>query len=311
MVATTQTHFGKVAVLMGGQSAERDISLLSGKAVLSALIKQGIDAYEVDVSKDIAYQLDVGEFDRAFIMLHGRGGEDGQIQGVLNSLELPYTGSDMTGAVLSMNKALSKKLWQQANLPTARFVHVDASTQAQSVIDALALPLFIKPVNEGSSIGMSKVTTLSALAPAISTALSFDKEVIAERWINGGEYTVAILGEQALPVIKLETPHGFYDFDAKYKANSTVYHCPSDLSDDDELQCQNLALNAFKALRMSGWGRIDVMRDSDGKFYLLEANSIPGMTNHSLVPMAAKQAGLSFEKLAMTILETSISKEAK
>ena len=304
------TDFGKVAVLMGGQSAERVISLRSGDMVLAALLTQGVDAHKIDVAKDVATQLSAGQFDRAFIILHGRGGEDGEIQGVLNSLAIPYTGSNITGAVLSMNKAISKDIWQQINLPTANFAHVDANTDPQSVIDQLGLPLFVKPVNEGSSIGMTKVVESAALVPAIQAALAYDKEVIAERWIDGEEYTVAILGEHALPVIRLKTPNDFYDFDAKYEANTTEYLCPAGLTEEDEALCQNIALKAFKVLRMQGWGRVDFMRDQDGQFYLIEANSIPGMTDHSLVPMAAKQAGLDFEQLVVKILETSMNKEA-
>jgi D-alanine-D-alanine ligase len=209
-----------------------------------------------------------------------------------------------------MNKALSKDIWQQINLPTASFAHVDNATDPQSVIDQLGLPLFVKPVNEGSSIGMTKVVKPLDLVPAIETALSYDKEVIAERWIEGGEYTVAVIQGVALPVIRLNTPNDFYDFDAKYEANTTEYHCPAGLSDDDEKRCQSIALSAFEALRMSGWGRIDLMRDQQGQFYLLEANSIPGMTDHSLVPMAAKQAGWSFEELVIKILETSLHEES-
>jgi D-alanine-D-alanine ligase len=306
----TVTDFGKVAVLMGGQSAERIISLRSGDMVLAALLSQGVDAHKIDVAKNVAAQLSAGQFDRAFIILHGRGGEDGEIQGVLNSLAIPYTGSNITGAVLSMNKALSKDIWQQVNLPTANFAHVGANTDPQSVIDQLGLPLFVKPVNEGSSIGMTKVVESAALVPAIQAALAYDKEVIAERWIDGEEYTVAILGEYALPVIRLKTPNDFYDFDAKYEANTTEYLCPAGLTEEDEALCQNIALKAFKVLRMQGWGRVDFMRDQDGQFYLIEANSIPGMTDHSLVPMAAKQAGLDFEQLVVKILETSMNKEA-
>ena len=307
----TAVNFGKVAVLMGGQSAERVISLRSGDAVLTALLNQGVDAHKVDVAQNVAAQLETGQFDRAFIILHGRGGEDGQIQGVLESLAIPYTGSNITGAVLSMNKALSKDIWQQAGLPTASFVHVDSVTAPESVIDELGLPLFVKPVNEGSSIGMTKVTQSLALPKAINDALVYDQEVIAECWIDGDEYTVGILGEQALPVIKLKTPNDFYDFDAKYQANTTEYICPAGLSKDAEAECQNIAMAAFKALRMQGWGRIDLMRDTHGQFYLLEANSIPGMTDHSLVPMAAEHAGLDFEQLVIEILKTSIDKEAK
>jgi D-alanine-D-alanine ligase len=309
-MTAAMNHFGKVAVLMGGRSAERTISLLSGEAVLAALQSQGVDAHKVDVGRDIAQQLAQGQFDRAFIVLHGRGGEDGEIQGVLNSLAIPYTGSDVTGAVLSMNKALSKDIWQQLKLPTASFCHVNKATDPQTVIDKLGLPLFIKPVNEGSSIGMSKVDKAVALKAAIDTALAYDTEVIAERWIDGEEYTVAILGQTSLPVIQLKTPNDFYDYDAKYEANTTEYLCPAGLSPEDEATCQTLALRAFEALRMRGWGRIDVMRDQAGQFYLLEANSVPGMTDHSLVPMAAKQAGLSFEQLVLQILSTSLNEGA-
>jgi len=307
----TMQKFGKVAVLMGGRSAEREISLRSGTAVLTALQSQGVDAHKVDVDRDIAEQLTQGQFDRAFIILHGRGGEDGEIQGVLNTLAIPYTGSDITGAVLSMNKALSKDIWQQLGLPTASFCHVNKDTDPQDVIDKLGLPLFVKPVNEGSSIGMTKVVKALDLKAAIDRALVYDKEVIAERWIDGKEYTVAVLTKVALPVIQLKTPNDFYDYDAKYEATTTEYLCPAGLSEEDEAECQDLALRAFEGLRMSGWGRIDLMRDKSGQFFLLEANSIPGMTDHSLVPMAAKQAGLSFGQLAIQILETSLDKELR
>ena len=300
------SDFGKVAVLMGGRSAERDISLNSGEAVLDALIAQGIDAHKVDVGLNVTEQLRAGHYDRAFVILHGRGGEDGEIQGALQSLAMPYTGSDMTGAVLSMNKQLSKQLWQQQGLPTAEFKQVTADSDVDEVAEAIGLPLIIKPVNEGSSIGMTKVNSVSALAKAIEQATKFDAEVIAERWIEGEEYTVSILGQTALPVIQLKTPHEFYDFEAKYQADTTEYLCPCGLSEHDESQCQQLALQAFNGLRMRGWGRIDFMRDNAGKFYLLEANSVPGMTDHSLVPMAAKAAGDNFEELVWKILETSM-----
>ncbi len=298
--------FGKVAVLMGGRSAERDISLLSGKAVLASLQAQGIDAHGVDVDDHIMAQLQDAQFDRAFIVLHGRGGEDGEIQGALNTINLPYTGSGITGAVLSMNKALSKVIWREAGLPTADFVQIQANPSPEVIIDKLGLPLFVKPVNEGSSIGMTKVTQSDALLPAITLAGHYDQEIIAERWIDGEEYTVAIVGDQALPVIRLKTPNDFYDFDAKYEANTTEYLCPAGLSDEDEQQCRALASQAFEALRMTGWGRIDLMRDKQGQFYLLEANSVPGMTDHSLVPMAAKQAGMSFDDLTQHILLSTI-----
>jgi D-alanine-D-alanine ligase len=305
-VVKSATEFGRVAVLMGGRSAEREISLKSGHAVLAALVEQGIDAHKIDVSVDVSEQLRAGKFDRAFVILHGRGGEDGEIQGLLQSIAMPYTGSDITGAVLSMNKMLSKQVWLQQGLPTAEYQQVTDESDVDALIDGLGLPLIIKPVNEGSSIGMSKVKSAVDLKAAIKLATQFDAEVIAERWIVGQEFTVAILGGDALPVIELKTPHEFYDFDAKYQANTTQYLCPCNLTEQDELQCQKIALQAFKALRMSGWGRVDFMRDQSGQFYLLEANSIPGMTDHSLVPMAAKQAGLSFADLVWRILENSM-----
>ena len=306
MNASTSHNFGRVAVLMGGRSAEREISLNSGEAVLTALLNQSIDAYKVDVEHHVAEQLTAGKFDHAFIVLHGRGGEDGEIQAVLQSLNIPYTGSDITGAVLSMNKMISKQVWLQQNLPTAAFERVTVNTDIDALVAKLDLPLIIKPVNEGSSIGMSKVNNADDLTEAIKVATEFDAEVIAERWIEGEEYTVAILGDTALPVIQLKTPHEFYDFEAKYQSNTTEYLCPCGLSEQDERACQNIAKHAFRALRMSGWGRIDFMRDQAGQFYLLEANSVPGMTDHSLVPMAAKQAGLSFDDLVLQILKQSM-----
>ncbi|NOQ93922.1 MAG: D-alanine--D-alanine ligase [Methylophaga sp.] len=302
----TASEFGRVAVLMGGRSAEREISLKSGHAVLDALLKQGIDAHKIDAGVDVSEQLRTGHFDRAFVILHGRGGEDGEIQAVLQSLDLPFTGSDMTAAVLSMNKNLSKQLWQHQGLPTAEFELVNADSDIEYLVSKLGLPIIIKPVNEGSSIGMTKVNSADDLKSAITLATEFDAEVIAEQWIHGEEYTVAILNDHALPVIQLKTPHEFYDFEAKYQSNTTEYLCPCGLSKQDEEHCQQIALQAFKGLRMSGWGRVDFMRDKTGQFYLLEANSIPGMTDHSLVPMAAKQAGLNFEQLVWAILETSM-----
>ena len=305
-IVTSPTEFGKVAVIMGGNSAERAISLKSGHAVLAALVNQDIDAHKVDSADNVMEQLQAGSFDRAFIILHGRGGEDGEIQGVLSSLSIPFTGSDMTGAVLSMNKMISKQIWLQQDLVTADFQQVTTESSLEALVDRLGLPLFIKPVNEGSSIGMSKVRSIDELKQAIALAQQFDAEVIAEQWIDGEEYTVAIVNGQALPVIQLKTPNDFYDFEAKYQSNTTEYLCPCGLSQQDEQQCQKLAIQAFDALRMKGWGRVDFMRDKNGQFFLLEANSIPGMTDHSLVPMAAKQADLNFESLVWHILETSL-----
>ncbi|WP_330110864.1 D-alanine--D-alanine ligase [Methylophaga thalassica] len=306
---SSAADFGRVAVLMGGRSAEREISLISGNAVLAGLQRKGIDAYGIDVSFDICQKIASGEFDRAFIVLHGRGGEDGEIQGFLQAVNLPYTGSAITASVLSMNKRLSKLAWIQQGLPTAIFMPVTEQTDTQALVDELGLPLIIKPVNEGSSIGMSKVNDIAELQQAIDLALKYDADVIAEQWIHGEEYTVAILDGEALPAIRLKTPHEFYDFDAKYHANDTEYLCPCGLDADVEQGMQDIAVKAFNALGMKGWGRIDFMRDSQGNLFLLEANSVPGMTDHSLVPMAAKHAGLSFEDLVWRILETSFKDE--
>ena len=298
-------EFGRVAVLMGGRSAEREISLISGKAVLAGLQRRGVDAYGIDVSFDICHQLSSGEFDRAFVVLHGRGGEDGEIQGFLQAINLPYSGSGVAASVLSMNKRISKNNWIQQGLPTAAYEQVNADSDAATLVRKLGLPLIIKPVNEGSSIGMSKVNTAEQLKAAINLALEYDADVIAEQWITGEEYTVAILDGEALPAIRLKTPNEFYDYEAKYQSNSTEYLCPCGLDQQSEQQMQQLALQAFDGLDMSGWGRVDFMRDGRGEFYLLEANSVPGMTDHSLVPMAAKQAGLDFDDLVWRILETS------
>lgn len=293
---------GRIAVLMGGRSAEREISLQSGQAVLTALLAQNVDAVAVDTEHNVTGQLQSGQFDGAVVMLHGRGGEDGEIQGVLTALGIPFTGSDMMGAALSINKQISKQLWLAQGLPTPDFEQVTTQTNPEELIARLGLPLVIKPVQEGSSLGMSKVNVVDEVMDAIKTACQFDSEVIAEKWITGAEYTVAILGDQALPVVRLTTPREFYDFEAKYTENTTEYACPCGLSAADEANCQALALKAFNGLRMRGWGRVDVMRDTAGDFYLLEANSVPGMTDHSLVPIAAKAAGLNFEAFVGRLL---------
>lgn len=309
MMQQDVTRFGRVAVLMGGRSAEREISLRSGQAVLHALREQAVDAHGVDVAADIAQQLLTGRFDRAFIVLHGRGGEDGEIQGLLRSLGIPFTGSDISAAVLSMNKRLSKYVWLQQGLPTPNFERIVADTDPEQLVEKLGLPLVIKPVNEGSSIGMSKVNNVADLQDAIAEAARFDADLIAEQWVDGAEYTVSILANEALPVIRLQTPREFYDFEAKYQANTTEYLCPCGLDAQAEVECKRLALQAFSALGMEGWGRVDVMRHHNGQFYLLEANSVPGMTDHSLVPMAAKAAGLDFGALCLSILQTTLEED--
>ncbi len=309
MMQQQATRFGRVAVLMGGRSAEREISLRSGKAVLRALKELNVDAHGVDVGTDVAQQLLTGRFDRAFIVLHGRGGEDGEIQGLLRSMGLPYTGSDISAAVLSMNKRLSKYVWMQQGLPTPDFEQILADTDPDYLIEKMGLPLVVKPVNEGSSIGMSKVNNRADLHEAIVEAARFDADLIAEQWVDGAEYTVSILANEALPVFRLQTPREFYDFEAKYQANTTEYLCPCGLDAQAEAECKRLALHAFNALGMKGWGRVDVMRHHNGQFYLLEANSVPGMTDHSLVPMAAKAAGVDFGTLCLSILQTTLEED--
>ena len=301
------TDFGKVAVLLGGHSAERDVSLNSGQAVLAALQQQGIEAEAFDPA--VRSIIELKNYDRAFIVLHGRGGEDGQIQGLLEWLNIPYTGSGVLASALGMDKAKTKQLWQGCNLPTAAYRLLDSQTDFKQVVDTLGLPLIIKPVHEGSSIGMSKVETLEQLQPAYAQAAVHDAVVMAEAWITGREFTVVILNGQALPVIRLQPPKdvAFYDYEAKYERNDTKYGIPSGLSDLEESDLQAIALRAFNAVGATGWGRIDAMQDEQGNFWLLEVNTVPGMTDHSLVPMAAKAVGHSFAQLCQLILQQTLA----
>ena len=305
-IVTDPSAFGKVAVLLGGLSSEREISLKSGQAVHAALLSQGVDAHAVDVGRDVLRVLAEGKFDRAFIVLHGAGGEDGTLQGALQILGLPYTGSGVLGSALGMDKVKSKQVWQGMGLPTPRYQVANTKTTAEGVMSDLGLPLIIKPSTQGSSIGMAKVEEAHALHSALQAAAEYDDEVLIEQWVQGAEYTVAVLGEQALPVIKLETPRTFYDYEAKYHANDTQYLCPCGLDAKTETAYQQLALKAFNALGCHGWGRVDLMVDEQGQAWLLEVNTVPGMTDHSLVPMAAKAANISFEQLVWRILETSL-----
>ena len=300
------SKFGKVAVLLGGKSAEREVSLDSGKAVLEALVRSGINAEAFDPQERSVTEL--VNYDRAFIVLHGRGGEDGQIQGVLDWLNIPYTGTPVQGSAIGMDKVKTKQIWQGSELPTAPYRLITADTNFNEVIDKLGLPLIIKPVHEGSSIGMSKVEKTEDFETALSKATTHDSIVMAEQWITGSEYTVVILNGEALPVIRLEPPKdvAFYDYEAKYKRNDTQYGIPSGLSDADEKHLKELALRAFQAVGASGWGRIDAMRDEQGNFWLLEVNTVPGMTDHSLVPKAAQAIGLNFDQLCLTILEQTL-----
>ena len=300
------TDFGKVAVLMGGLSAEREVSLKSGVAVLAALHSRGVDAHGVDVGRDIVSVLQAGCFDCAFIVLHGRGGEDGVMQGLLESLGLPYTGSGVLGSALSMDKIRSKQVWLAAGLPTPAFVRLDAYSDWAAVASDLGLPLAVKPVREGSSLGISRVTEMAGIEPAWRAAAAFDALVMVEPWIEGDEYTVSILDGEALPVIRLQAPGDFYDYAAKYEAEDTGYHCPCGLTADDEAELQALAVHAFAALDGRGWGRVDIMRDGEGRAWLLENNTVPGLTDHSLVPMAAQAAGIGFDELVWRILAQTL-----
>ncbi|MBI1422760.1 MAG: D-alanine--D-alanine ligase [Gammaproteobacteria bacterium] len=300
--------FGKVAVLMGGWSAEREISLKSGNAVLAALQQRGVNAHGIDVQRETVLQtLAQGNFDRVFIVLHGPGGEDGVIQGALEILGLPYTGSGVMASALSMDKLRTKQLLEGANLPTPRYMLMDQDADLNYVVAELGLPLMVKPALEGSSIGMTKVEEENQLAAAYQLAAQYEGQVFAEQWIVGKEYTVAILGEEALPVIRLETPHKFYDYDAKYFANDTKYHCPCGLPLEQEAQLQRLALSAFKAVGAEGWGRVDILCDQAGKPYIIELNTVPGMTDHSLVPMAARVRGIAFDELVYRILQQTMT----
>lgn len=305
-MSQVQDKFGKVAVLLGGKSAERQVSLNSGQSVLDALLRSGVNAEAFDPLTRPVTELKA--YDRAFILLHGRGGEDGQIQGVLDWLNIPYTGTRVQGSAIGMDKVKTKQIWQGSELPTAPYRLITADTNFNEVIDKLGLPLIIKPVHEGSSIGMSKVEKTEDFETALSKATTHDSIVMAEQWITGSEYTVVILNGEALPVIRLEPPKdvAFYDYEAKYKRNDTQYGIPSGLSDADEKHLKELALRAFQAVGASGWGRIDAMRDEQGNFWLLEVNTVPGMTDHSLVPKAAQAIGLNFDQLCLTILEQTL-----
>ncbi|MGT6945231.1 D-alanine--D-alanine ligase [Escherichia coli] len=300
----------KIAVLLGGTSAEREVSLNSGAAVLAGLREGGIDAYPVDPKEVDVTQLKSMGFQKVFIALHGRGGEDGTLQGMLELMGLPYTGSGVMASALSMDKLRSKLLWQGAGLPVAPWVALTRaefekglSDKQLAEISALGLPVIVKPSREGSSVGMSKVVAENALQDALRLAFQHDEEVLIEKWLSGPEFTVAILGEEILPSIRIQPPGTFYDYEAKYLSDETQYFCPTGLEASQEANLQALVLKAWTTLGCKGWGRIDVMLDSDGQFYLLEANTSPGMTSHSLVPMAARQAGMSFSQLVVRILE--------
>jgi D-alanine-D-alanine ligase len=302
-------NFGKVAVLFGGKSDEREISIKSGSAVLAALLKQGVDAHAFDPATQSLAQL--AEFDRAFISLHGRFGEDGTIQGVLDLMGIPYTGSGVMASSVGMDKWRTKLLWRASGVVTPDFEMLDAQTDLSAVCQKLGLPLFVKPANEGSSLGISKVKKVEELAEAYALAAKLDPLVLAEKFVGGGEYTVGILGGVALPIVRIVPKNEYYDYEAKYFRDDTEYHCPSGLRPEIEQQIQQEALYAFKILGCKGWGRVDFLMDEAGQHYFLEVNTSPGMTDHSLVPMAAKVAGMDFETLVLTILQQTISSDGK
>ncbi|NDJ58924.1 D-alanine--D-alanine ligase [Enterobacteriaceae bacterium 4M9] len=297
----------KVAVLLGGSSAEREVSLQSGSAVLAGLREAGVEAYAVDPRETPVTALKEEGYDKVFIALHGRGGEDGTMQAMLEYQGLPYTGSGVMASAITMDKMRTKLLWQGAGLPVANSVALNSrdgfSAEAALQVAALGMPVIVKPSREGSSVGMSKVDTADNLAEALELAFKHDDEVLVEKWMTGPEYTVAVLGDEILPSIRIQPAGVFYDYEAKYLSDDTQYFCPAGLSDEKEAALAALARKAWQVLGCSGWGRVDVMQDSDGEFYLLEVNTAPGMTSHSLVPMAARQAGMSFSQLVVRIVE--------
>ncbi len=302
--SNTNKEFGKVAVVMGGWAAERSISLKSGHAVLEGLLEQGIDAHKVDADRNVIDVLIKGKFDCVFNILHGRGGEDGEIQGALEISQIPYTGCGVMSSAISMDKLMTKRIWNGANLPTPVFEILTVDSDFAATVEKLGLPLIVKPAQEGSSIGMTKVTKAEQLKAAYEKAAEFDDIVFAEQWVTGKEFTVAILGDVVLPPIQIVANTDFYDFDAKYESNETEYYCPCDLDEKQDMEIKSISKEAFAMLGGNGWGRVDLMQDSHGKFWLIEVNTTPGMTDHSLVPMAAKQHGLSFSELTVEILKT-------
>lgn len=303
MGVTTQ-QFGKVAVLFGGRSGERAVSIKSGSAVLAALLRQGVDAHAFDPAERPLSELQ--SYDRAVVALHGRFGEDGTIQGALELMGIPYTGSGVMASAIGMDKWRTKLLWTAAGVTTPDYVLLSDAFDADAVVQQLGLPMFVKPANEGSSIGVSKVKTKEALAAAYALAKESDPLVIAEQFVEGGEYTVGILGETALPIVRIVPKNEYYDYEAKYLRDDTEYRCPCGLSAAQEALIQAEALQAFRVLGCQGWGRVDFLMNAQGQHFFLEVNTSPGMTDHSLVPMAAKAAGLDFDALVLQILQQTL-----
>ena len=302
--------FGRVAVMLGGFSSEREVSLDTGRAVLTALRRRGIDAHAWDPAEQSINAFATAGFDRVWIALHGPGGEDGALQGLLQWLEIPYTGSGVMASAIAMDKGRSKHLFLAANIPTPDYVVITSRKEAADAAAKLGLPLIIKPSGQGSSVGMSKVSAHAELAEAVDEALRYGEAALLEACITGDEFTVAILQGEALPTIRIETPRVFYDYRAKYQSDRTEYICPGTADAVEEARYAELALAAFAELGCSGWGRVDFMTGGDGQPLVLEINTVPGMTSHSLVPMAAAQAGIDFDELCWRILETSVAAEA-
>jgi D-alanine-D-alanine ligase len=298
--------FGRVAVLMGGAAAERDVSLNSGNAVFNALKRKNINAIAIDIADNPILALQNVRIDRVFNIVHGRGGEDGILQSVLEVMKIPYTGSAVAASALTMDKLKTKLCWQGQGLPTPAWFLLTKPEDVDACIEKLGFPVIVKPANEGSSIGMSKATNREELVIAFTEAARYQCAVYAEKWVIGQEYTVGILQGEPLPVIRLQVANAFYDYEAKYKATTTQYHCPCGLEPEQELALQNLALQAAECVGVSGWGRVDVFIDNTGQAQLIEVNTVPGMTDHSLVPMAAAKAGMDFDELVWRILETSM-----
>ncbi|MFK5893887.1 MAG: D-alanine--D-alanine ligase [Pseudomonadota bacterium] len=298
----------KIAVLLGGDSHEREISLQSGQAVYDALSKQGFDVCKIDIQKKAkeTWLKQIQKIDFAFIALHGRGGEDGKIQALLELMDIPYTGSSVTASAIAMNKFLTKQIWQINHLATPKFQLLNVDTDLSEIINYLEFPMMVKPAHEGSSIGISKVTNENELKQAYQLASQFDNVIIAEQYIIGKEYTASLVNGQVLPLIRLETPRDFYDYEAKYKLENTQYHCPCGLEKNTELKIKKIAKKAFKVIAASGWGRVDFMLDAHNQPWLIELNTVPGLTSHSLVPMAARQSGMSFEQLIIAIMSAEI-----
>ena len=300
-----QNSFGRVAVLYGGVSSEREVSLVSGQAIYEALVRKGVDVIAIDVCQPVVSQLIADDFDTAFVALHGTGGEDGCIQGVLELMGIPYTGSGVLASAIAMDKMVAKKLWLGAGLPTAPAEAIGTLQELKNARKNLGGKVVVKPINEGSSFGVTVVSSEEQELKAMEEIEELSCQAMAEKWLSGSEYTVAILDDKAMPSIRLQVKGEFYDFEAKYKSSETLYHCPSGLTQVREQEIYELAIEAFRSLGCSGWGRVDLISDENDQFSLLEVNTIPGMTSHSLVPMAAKHSGLDFDDLVIKILGTA------